>query len=85
MSMTVGTILASLRPESIGVESVPVAAAMKFGDEPIRSLYVEGAGNVVFKDLKGNQDTWAVTDFATIPVAMSEIVSFTATGLHGIR
>lgn len=85
MSLTVGTIMSKLGPDSIGVESIPIVAKMTFGDEPIRSLYVEGAGTVTFKDCKGATDTWDVTDFTTIPIAMTEITSFTATGLHGIR
>lgn len=85
MGLTRDQILANLRSESIGVESVPIAAAMKFDDNPIRSLYCEGAGTVTFIGLQGVVDTWSVPDNYTIPIAMSEITEFTATGLHGIR
>lgn len=56
-------------------------------DPPLRSLYVEGAGDVAFVGLDGVTDIWAVPDNFIIPVAMVQVLSAgtDATGLHGIR
>lgn len=85
MGMTRDQILANLRSESVGVESIAITPPMKFEDEPIRSLYCEGAGTVTFIGVLGKQDTWSVPNNYTIQIAMSEIIEATATGLHGIR
>lgn len=86
MALTKDQILANLRPESVGVESIPISTfPAKFHEEPLRSLYCEGTGTVTFKDIYGNEDTWSVADNQTIHCAMTEVVSATASGLHGLR
>lgn len=53
-----------------------------------RRLYIEGAGNVKFTGLDGNDDTWTVAAKSYIEVSVQKVFASgggtTATGIHAI-
>jgi hypothetical protein len=73
------------RPYPIATGAVAISAAVDFGDDPIRSLYVGGAGNVVVEPYDGGSVTLVCPAGAVIPLVIRRVISLTATGVLGLR